>query len=200
MKPTVEKRMWTFEEFCDRIPEDQKADLIEGVIHVASPESLEGNELIGWVLWVMTGFVDEKDLGRVYFERVAFRLGKHQGPEPDIAFVRTDRLHLAQYGYFDGPPDLAMEFVSPESVERDYEKKRAQYQAAGVPEYWILDEILQKVTLLCLVAGATEYAEVAAEDGAYRSAVLPGFYLRPEWLWASPLPKKAPILAAMLSP
>jgi hypothetical protein len=31
-------RLWTFEDFCERIPEGLKADLVEGVIHVASPE------------------------------------------------------------------------------------------------------------------------------------------------------------------
>jgi Uma2 family endonuclease len=197
MRQRVEKHLTTFDEFYERVREDQKADLIEGVIHMASPESVDGNELVGWVLWLLTGFVDERDLGKVYFERVAFRLGEHRGPEPDIAFVCNDRLHLRHYGYFDGPPDLAMEFVSPESVERDYEHKRRLYLDSGMPEYWIIDETLNEVTLLRLAAGV--YAKAEPEDGRYTSRVVPGFYLRPEWLWATPLPKKAPLLAAMLA-
>src|SRR3954451_1238308 len=100
MQPRIMKHQITSDEFMKMVCEDQKADLIDGVIHMASPESLEGNELVGWVLWVMTGFVDERELGRVYFERVAFRLGQHQMPEPDIAFVHKDRQHLAHSGYF----------------------------------------------------------------------------------------------------
>ena len=198
-KQRVVKHLVTFDEFCLRVQEHEKADLIDGVIYMASPESLEGNELVGWVLWLMVGFVDEKESGTVYMERVAFRLGLHQSPEPDIAFVHKDRLHLCQYGYFDGPPDLAMEFVSPESVERDYEKKRKQYQTAGVREYWIIDEATQEVTLLQLQPNG-EYQQVALRDGRYESVVLPGFHLRPEWLWQSPLPKKGPILARLLAP
>ena len=36
-----EHRLWTFNEFCDRIPEGLKADLIAGVIHVASPDNVQ---------------------------------------------------------------------------------------------------------------------------------------------------------------
>ena len=198
-KQRVVKHLVTFDEFCLRVQEHEKADLIDGVIYMASPESLEGNELVFWVARLVGDFVDEKESGKVYIERVAFRLGLHQSPEPDIAFVHKDRLHLCQYGYFDGPPDLAMEFVSPESVERDYEKKRKQYQTAGVREYWIVDEATQEVTLLHLQANG-EYEKAAPRDGRFESVVLPGFHLRPEWLWQSPLPKKGPILARLLSP
>jgi Uma2 family endonuclease len=197
MTTRVEKHLVTFEEFCERIREDQKADLIDGVIHMASPDSLDGNELYFWVARLLADIVEDKELGTVYITRVAFRLAEHQGPEPDVAFVRRDRLHLARYGYFAGPPDLAMEFVSPESVERDYERKRRLYQDAGVPEYWIVDETLSTVTLLRLTDGV--YTQAEAEDGRLTSRAVPGFYLRPEWLWASPLPKKAPLLAAMLA-
>src|SRR5438132_61432 len=138
----------TFEDFCFLVKDDQKGDLIDGVVYLAPPETTDENDLFVWLICLIADFVDQKDLGKVYGSRVAFRLGEHQSPEPDIAFVRKDRLHLVQRGFVDGPPDLAVEIVSPESVERDYEKKRKQYQDAQVPEYWIVDEIEQKVTLL----------------------------------------------------
>jgi Uma2 family endonuclease len=137
-------------------------------------------------------------LGKVYGSRVAFRLAERQGPEPDIAFVRTDRLHLVQRGFVNGPPDLAVEIVSPESVERDYEKKRKQYQDAEVPEYWIVDEIEQEVTLLRLDLKG-QYREARPRKGVLRSEVLPGFRLKPEWLWQSPLPKMSAIFVQLLA-
>ncbi len=57
-----------------------------------------------------------------------------------MLFVRHEHADRIHHGRVDGPPDLAIEIVSPESVERDYEKKRKQYQRARVPEYWIIDE------------------------------------------------------------
>lgn len=193
----TEKHLVTCDEFFVRITEEQKADLIDGVIHMASPESLEGNELVFWLARLIADFVEATDRGKVFIERVAFRLAKHQMPEPDVAFVARDRLHLARYGYFDGPPDLAIEVVSPESGDRDYRDKRKQYQTAGVREYWIIDEELTKVTLLKLSA-AGEFVEVEPADGRLDSSVLPGFHLRPEWIFSSPRPSKAKILASLL--
>jgi Uma2 family endonuclease len=133
--------------------------------------------------------VEERELGRVFGSRVAFRLGEKQGPEPDIAFVATENLHRVKRGHVDGPPDLALEIVSPDSVERDYVHKREQYRQAGVPEYWIVDE-LQESVLLLRRSAAGAYREVKPRKGVLQSQALPGFWLRPEWLWQQPRPKK----------
>lgn len=145
----------------------------------------------------MEMFVEEKELGDMFVNRAAFRLDDANSPEPDIAFVRKDRLHLVQRGFTDGPPDLAVEIVSPESVERDYEKKRRQYQQAGVPEYWIVDEIEETVRLLRLAANH-HYREVRPRRGVLTSEAMPGFWLRTEWLWQEPRPKKTAILELLL--
>jgi Uma2 family endonuclease len=187
----------TFEEFLLLVKEGEKADLIDGVIHMASPDNTDANDLFIWLVRLLGDLVELKDLGKLYGSRVAFRLGERGGPEPDVAFVRKDRLHLVQQGYVDGPPDLALEIVSPESVERDYEAKRKQYQDAGIAEYWIVDEMLQKVTLLRLGASG-RYREIRPKKGELHSEVLAGFWLRPDWLWQEPRPKKSDVLAQIL--
>lgn len=90
-----------------------------------------------------------------------------------------------------------MEIVSPDSEEQDYVRKRLQYERSGVPEYWIVDELKYKVTLLRLGA-AGEYREIRLRRGVLKSRALPGFWLRPEWLWEKPLPRKADVLAMIL--
>ena len=97
----------------------------------------------------------------------------------------------------EGPPDLAIEIVSPESVERDYERKRRQYQHFKVPEYWIIDEDERKVTLLRLDARG-KYREVAARKGTFHSQVLEGFWLDPNWLWQDPFPDELETLQQLL--
>src|SRR4051812_29813439 len=126
MKPTTRKGLYTFEEFCDMIAEDQKADLIDGVIHMASPDNTDANDIFCWFLGLVHCYVEEKALGKLFGSRVAFRINDHNGPEPDLAFVRKDREHLILRGYVNGPPDVAVEIVSPESIDRDYQKKRKQ--------------------------------------------------------------------------
>jgi Uma2 family endonuclease len=179
----------TFDDFCALVKDGEKGDLINGVIYVPSPENTDANSIAGWVYWLMSSVAEAKEAGEVYFSRVAFRLDETNGPEPDVAFVQKSRLHLVQRGYVDGPPDLAVEVVSPDSVERDYEKKRKLYEQAGVREYWIIDEIEQKVMLLRLGPNG-KFREVRPKQGKLHSTALPGFWIRPEWLWPDTRPKK----------
>ncbi|MDB9526628.1 Uma2 family endonuclease [Oscillatoria sp. CS-180] len=57
------------------------------------------------------------------------------------------------------PPLLVVEVVSPgpENRRRDYVDKRNQYEWRGVPEYWILDPVVEQVTVLVLTEDG--YAE-----------------------------------------
>ena len=77
----------------------------------------------------------------------------------------------------EGPADLAVEIVSPESADRDYKKKRRQYERFGIPEYWIVDEAARQVTMLRLDRRG-KYREVAARKGRLESRVQPGFWRR----------------------
>src|SRR5262245_51207439 len=143
MKLAARTGFYTFDDFCVLVKDGQKADLIDGVIYMASPDSLESDELVVWLLRLVGDYAEINALGKVTGSRRAYRLDEKNSPEPDLAFVLKERAHLARKGHFDGPPDLAIEIVSPESVERDYHKKRALYQRAGVAEYWIIDEELK---------------------------------------------------------
>ena len=142
-------------------------------------------------------FVVERDLGEIFILRVALRLEEKSGPEPDIGFVKKSRLHLAKRGYFDGPPDAAFEIVSPESIERDYVKKRRLYEKHRVGEYWIIDEMKETVTLLRLNKRG-KYQEVRAKGGVLYSEVIEGSWLDPNWLWQLPRPRKSAVLRELL--
>ncbi len=184
---------YTFDDFCFLVQDGQKADLIDGVIYMASPDNTDANDLFGWLYSLIRDYVEEHDLGKVFGSRVAFRFSATESPEPDVAVVLRNRLHLIQRGFVDGRPDLAIEIVSPDSVQRDYVEKRRQYQKAGVPEYWIIDEPEKKVTLLRL-SPDKKYREERSRSGILHSRVLPGFWLRAEWLWEKPRRKKARVL------
>jgi len=54
------------------------------------------------------------------------------------------------------PPMLVVEVVSPDSEKRDYRYKRAEYAARWIPEYWIIDPIAEKVTILEWIEGMYE--------------------------------------------
>ncbi len=189
---------YTFDDFCEMVREDQKADLINGMIYMASPENTDANDLHGWLVAVLRPYVRRRKLGRIYSSRVAVRLDPQNAPEPDILFVRTAHLQRVQRGRIVGPCDLAIEIVSPESVERDYEWKRALYEQFEIPEYWIFDEHEQTARFLRL-GPRNKYREVRPRRGEYQSEILTGFWFRPEWLWQDPLPDELDTVQQILS-
>jgi Uma2 family endonuclease len=187
---------YTFDDFLLLVTKHEKADLLDGVIYMASPESTDDNELGGWLYRLMAEFADQTDQGKCYYTRVAFRITEKRGPEPDVAFVSKERLHIVEHGFVNGAPDIAVEIVSPDSVDRDYNLKRTIYEAAGVREYWILDPDEQKVTLLR--RQGQQFVEVMPVDGHYESQILVGFYFTTEWLWSQERPSIMAILPEML--
>ena len=112
-----------------------------------------------------------------------------------LALGRTEfekRLALVEPNHLEGPPDLVMEIVSPESVTRDRRIKFREYETAGVREYWIVDPITRTVEQYA--HDGTAYRLAPAHEGRFESAVVPRWYVRPAWLWAEPRPS---VLAAL---
>jgi Uma2 family endonuclease len=187
--------VYAFADFLELIHEE-KADLIDGVIHMASPESTEHNALVLWLAKVLGWYIEERRLGRLTVNKVAYRLNDRTAPEPDLGFVRLEREAIIRKGYVDGPPDLAVEIVSGDSVDRDYESKRRRYEQAGVAEYWIIDPDETRATFL--VRGAEGFVESSPVDHLFTSRILPGFVLDVRWLCQRPLPPSLPIVQKLL--
>jgi Uma2 family endonuclease len=188
---------FTYDDFCALVRDYQKADLIDGVIYMASPENIEANDLFVWLVTVMHLYVRNQKLGKIQGSRVACRLDDKNAPEPDILFVAAKNLNRVKRGGVEGPPDLAIEIVSPSSVERDYDQKLRQYQRFRIPEYWIIDEDQHRVTLLRLDTKG-KYRNVPARKGVFHSQVLKDFWLDPNWLWQDPRPDELEILQQLL--
>lgn len=80
------------------------------------------------------------------------------------------------------PPLLVVEVVSPNQEKRDYRYKRTEYAARGIAEYWIVDPILQKVTVLEWVEGLYE-EKVYSGEMAIVSPVLGNLELTVDRVW-----------------
>jgi Uma2 family endonuclease len=187
----------TFREFLALVPDGVKADLLNGVIFMASPDNLDANELNMWLAMVIGPFVEARDLGKVYMGRVAYRLGEKRAPEPDLAFVSKARLGKRRRGYFAGAPDMAIEIVSPDSIDRDYLFKRGIYEEAGVREYWILDPDHSLATFLRL--SRKRFVEVKPVKNMIGSEVLPGLELDVRWLMSKKRPPSHEVVRKLLA-
>jgi len=62
------------------------------------------------------------------------------------------------------PPMLVVEVVSPNQEKRDYRYKRSEYAARAIPEYWIIDPMAQRITILEWIEGMYEERVFQGED------------------------------------
>ncbi len=176
------------DQFYAEVEDGQKADLIDGVIYMASPDSLNADDVFGFVRGLLWSFVEAKRIGgRICGSRVAFILDRYHAPEPDIAYLRQDRLDEQKGKRVHGPPDLAIEITCEESRDRDHGVKKSMYETAGVREYWIIDPEQNRLDFYVLQDG--KFSPVTPEEGhIFRSTVIPGFWLDTDWLTKGPLP------------
>ena len=194
----VPEKLYTVDEFFDLVPDGQKADLIDGVIYMASPDTPHNAELTFIIHHLVRGWTRLHGGGKVYQSRVAYVLGPRTSPEPDVAFISPERLAQVKKTRVHGPPDLAVEIVAEESQSRDYDRKKRLYEASGVREYWIIDPLQQRCEFYRLSGG--RYAPIPLRDEHFfHSEVLPGFWLDTRWLLVDPLPDEFDCLDRVLA-
>jgi Uma2 family endonuclease len=110
------KDLFTFADFRALVPDGQKADLIDGVVYMASPDTDTSDDLTGFVHFLLRGYNYARKLGgQVRGSRYAYRLTKYRAPEPDVGFIGRDRVHLVKKLGMRGGPNLAVEIVSRDS-------------------------------------------------------------------------------------
>ena len=144
----------TEEEFVAWATDEVRAEWIEGEVILMSPAALKHIRITSWLNQVLGLYIQSKKLGELLGPDLMVRLRSSSScvsrRVPDIFFASNAKLPNLRLNFLDGPPDLAIEIVSPDSVARDWREKFFEYEAAGVLEYWIIDpttEIGKEVTL-----------------------------------------------------
>ena len=94
--------------------------------------------------------------------------------QPDVVFFRAERRHLVEPDAVTRhPPDIAVEVLSPSTATVDRGRKMRMFASHGVPEYWIVDPLQERMEVHALEDGAYRRAQTAAAEDPVRSVLLP---------------------------
>lgn len=179
----------SYEEFLNWADEDTLAEWVDGEIELMSPASAAHQDLSGFLAAILRAYAEDQDAGKVLAAPFQMKLDNvRRGREPDLLFVAKASSARLRQNFLEGPADLAVEIVSPESVLRDRGTKYGEYEAGGVREYWVLDPAARRADFFVLDDDGRFQRAQADGAGIYRSAVLAGFWVRVGWLWLDPLP------------
>lgn len=182
-----------FERRYEAMPNDRKAELIEGVVYLSSPVRVEHADADG-IVHTWLGTYAGRHPALQLLANATLRLDRDNEYQPDALLRVRDggTSHTTPDGYLEGPPELVVE-IAASSVSRDLHSKKHVYRRAGVREYLVLRLLDAELDWFELQDG--EYIRREPDsDGAIESVQFPGLRLHVPALLAGDLPR---LLAAL---
>ena len=150
-----------------------KQELVRGEIFEMPPVKGRHGIIASRIDRKLGNFVDARKLGWVAVESGTIL---DRDPDtvrgPDVSFYSIARQPQMPEDYFEIPPDLAVEVLSPDDRRKKVREKIAEYVASGVRLIWLVDPDAETVTVYAGSMRGTEYGPTDALDGG---EVLPGF-------------------------
>jgi Uma2 family endonuclease len=137
---------------------DCRSELVDGVLVQMNPPTIEHFLITKFVEQILDAEISRLSLPWLTFRETGVRTGQNKSRLTDLCVVTKEQAKelLGQSAVFQTAPLLIVEVVSQDSIKRDYRYKRTEYAAIAVPEYWIVDPITAKVTLLLWEEGLYE--------------------------------------------
>jgi Uma2 family endonuclease len=177
----------TYEEYLCAPGIDEHTEWVDGEVIPMMSVSRAHAELKMFVVEMLLAYLREHPVGRLYDEPFQMKLpGTRPGRSPDVMFVALESQERVRDLFLDGPADLVIEIISPGTESVDRGDKFLEYEAAGVPEYWILDPHREHAEFFVRDEKGAFRGGAVTPDGRYRSTSIPGLAVNVDWFWTRP--------------
>ena len=143
-------------------PVGVRLELVDGEVAVSPSPVPRHSRVVIQLATILNAHILENDLGEL-FQDVDTILDKYGVRRPDLLFFSKDHLDFIGEKAMEGPPDIAVEVLSPSSIQTDRVDKFAEYCRAGVKHYWIVDPIHQTIEAWNL--DGPKYADAGSGQG-----------------------------------
>lgn len=155
-------------------PDGSKMELVRGEVELMPPPKGRHGVVCGNVALVIGHHVKQNKLGWLTCNDSGVLLERDPDTVrgPDIAFWSIARQPEVPEGYFEIPPDLAVEVLSPDDRRAKVREKIREYVATGVKVVWLVDPESRAVTVY---VGSLRGTELDTTDTLDGGEVLPGF-------------------------
>jgi len=163
----------------------KRCELVSGELRIMSLGGWRHGGTIGRLHFKIGSFILNKQLGEVFGAETGFLLSRDPDTvrAPDFAFISQANLPESnpEETFWPGPPDFAIEVLSPGDNMRDVDEEIQAWLTAGVKLLWVVDPALQTVTEY---RSATDVTIYTAGDNIDSIDILPGFSLEVSRIFA----------------
>jgi Uma2 family endonuclease len=173
---------WTVEQYLALSEDDEKSELIDGVLIVSPSLGFWHQDVCGELLFLLKRWVRAHDLGQIWFD-LDMVLDEKRGIvyRPDLVYLSKTHLHRLQRERIFGPADLCVEIISSSDKPQVLLRKHQDYARYGVRWYWEIHCREQDWQLLEYELGqAQEYVlkqELTGQDW-FEPGLFPGLIFR----------------------
>ena len=180
-----ENKLITVEElFNMELEEGYFYELLNGHIVKKQAPSPKHQKAVVKITTLIENFITERDLGDCYTSPIDVFFDKYNNTQPDILFIKKERLFIVTKDGIQGQPDLIVEVLSPSTYRTDRTTKMKTYCEFGVSEYWIVDPNNKAIEVYSLENNAYVVTSIAVETGEVVSKVLEEFKVDIEKIFA----------------
>ena len=173
---TTQPKLLTAADLLRLHSEGVRGELIRGVLYETMASGGEHGEIVVNMTLLLGNFVKRQKLGRLAASDVGVRLQRNPDTvrEPDLAFISAERLPLDERvtGYYEIPPDLVVEIMSPNDSYGSVNDKACMWLSYGVPIVWVVIPQFRSVEVHSPGPSLLKLTENDTLDG---EDVLPGF-------------------------
>jgi Uma2 family endonuclease len=152
-----------------------RCELLQGEVVLISPSGSLHAVVVAALGGVLYDFVQQRKLGWVFGAEGGFLIRRDPDTvrAPDAAFVSTERMPVSvPAGFFPGPPDLAVEVLSPNDRASDVFAKVSDWLESGCRKVWVVDPETRSIAVYSPVA---QMRMLHVSDALTDDDVLPGF-------------------------
>lgn len=166
----------TAKELLDYRNEPYQQELIDGILDEMEPPGAEHGAVVGTIQVLLGGHVRAQRLGMTFAGDAGFLLSSDPDTVrgPDVAFVSRERVDAVGIprGYWPGPPDLAVEVLSPGDRHSKVEGKALHWLAAGARAVVVVDPARRTTTVY---RAPHDIRVLHAEESLDLTDVVPGW-------------------------
>lgn len=173
----------TYEDYVELPDDGRRYEILDGELEMSPAPAPLHQRVSQNLAFALHGHVRERGLGRVYHAPIDVLLADTTIVQPDLVFISAAREAIVTRRAVEGPPDLAVEILSPWSVRRDRVAKATLYARFGIGHYWLLDP--EARTFEVYEAERAEYRLVATHgaSGTMRTPLFPELELDLALVW-----------------
>jgi Uma2 family endonuclease len=140
----LRKPLFSVDDLAHTPNDGKRYEIMDGEL-IVSPAPTTDHQGVSLSLTNLLFRAQEAGYGRAFSAPTDVVFGRHRATQPDLLFIRRERLHIITPASIQGAPDLIVEILSPSSRADDFGWKMTLYAREGVPYYWVVDPTARTV-------------------------------------------------------